>query len=149
VYIYLYIYIYIYIYFPRIRCTRRFWDIHVYVCTYTLSMEEIRLQIFVSPDRRGFPLDEGEPSLLHENFFEILWSLVKTCLKFTGTSMKSCWYFDSRNYFESDLFRPWTHIDIYPTNQVYTANFGDICVYIYIYIYIHKYMYNIYIYIYT
>jgi len=64
--------------------------------------EEIRLKIFGSPYFRS--------SHAHETLlFEILVTPVKACWKVTGTHWKLIWNFGGRNYFKSDLLRPWTH----------------------------------------
>jgi len=61
--------------------------------------EEIRLQIFASPDymvKFGsadytvLPYNQGTPVFFRENVFEISGTPVKTCLKVTGTPVKIC-----------------------------------------------------------
>jgi len=67
--------------------------------------EEIRLTTFESPDYTVFPYNRGTPIYSHKNWYEILGTPAKTCLKVTGTAVKTCWNFGSRKYFESDLLR--------------------------------------------
>ena len=71
--------------------------------------EEIRLRMFGSPDLSVFLRDlvsDKDPVYSRENLFENLGTPEKMCLICTGTPVKTCWKFGSRNYFQSDLLRP-------------------------------------------
>jgi len=60
--------------------------------------------VFLSVERWGLPCVYSR-----ENLFEILGTLVKSCLKSTGTPEKTCvWNGGSRHYFKSDLLRGWS-----------------------------------------
>ena len=51
--------------------------------------EEIGLQIFGSPDYTVFPYYQETLIYSREILFEIFWTPVKTCLKTTGTPVKT------------------------------------------------------------
>jgi len=56
----------------------------------------------------------GTPVYFRERQFKFIGNSVKTCLKVTGTPMKTCWNFDSSNYSDSKLLRLWcTHTIMY------------------------------------
>jgi len=72
--------------------------------------EEIRFQIFGSPDLSVFLIDhlsDGDSVHSSETLFEILRNPVNTCFICAGTPVKTCWKFGSHNYFKSDLLHPW------------------------------------------
>jgi len=54
--------------------------------------------------------ETGTPVCSREKGFENLGNPVETCLKITGTQWKLVWNFGSRNYFKSNLLRPWMGI---------------------------------------
>jgi len=93
----------------RTQCTQI--QIH-----YIPLTKEIRLKIFGSPDPPDFRVDLSSDKNFvysHEHLFQILGTPEKTFLTCTdtpGTLMKTCWnFFGCRNYFKSDLLRPWYH----------------------------------------
>jgi len=65
------------------------------MCTYIVYLpltEEIRLEIFGSPDVDDFPitlLSDGDYVYSCENLFEILGTSEETCLICTGTPVKN------------------------------------------------------------
>ena len=71
--------------------------------------EEIRLKIFGSPDWTVFLstlVSDRHSRLLLENWFEILGTIVKTCLKVTGTPVKTCLKFWRNCNYEVRSFPP-------------------------------------------
>ena len=67
-------------------------------------------KVFGSPDWPLFPatlLSDGDSVYSRENLFEILGTPEKTCLKVTGSPVKTCSIFGSRNDFQSDLPPLW------------------------------------------
>jgi len=50
-------------------------------------------------------LSDGDSVYSRETLWEILETPKKTCLICTGTPVKTCWKFGSRNYLKSDLLR--------------------------------------------
>jgi len=111
---------------------------HTQLTPHNPLTEEIRLQIFGSPDLSVFPIDllsdlDRDSVYSREILFEIWGIPVKTCLMCTGTPGKACWIFGSRNYFKSDFLRVVTHDSKRCVNDTYGAHLewfarGKMCV---------------------
>jgi len=77
---------------------------------FTLSAEEITLQIFASPDLSVFLLDllsDGDSIYSREQSFELLELPWKYVWYVRGLLWKLVGNFGSRNYHKSDLLQPW------------------------------------------
>jgi len=96
-------------------------------CEIVPVTEEIRLQIFRSSDSPGFPatlLSDGNSRLLTWKFSE---TPVKSCLKVTGTPVKTCWNFGSRNISSpiSSVCGPW-QLQSNPLRQMTKHNSNEV-----------------------